>query len=128
MLHLMFEGHTPSYSYHCQPSDGYHLQGSEIRDFHGNPVATCEDNSWVSHGSRYVHLRCRGPVVVTFENPASGASESVGPFQQLDIRGCGIQCGNEFLAHLDDDDQWHSVRTGESWPIVTLSVLDAVLV
>ena len=128
MLHLMFEGWTPKYSYHCPPVDNYRLEGSEIRDSDGKSIATCQDDSWLSRGANYSHLRCRGPVVVGFENPANGSSEMLGTFDQLDIMGCGIRTGNEFVAQLGEDDQWQNGRTGTIWPVVTLSVCDGVFV
>lgn len=128
MLHLMFEGWTPKYSYHCPPVGNYRLEGSEIRDSHGKSIAICQNNAWLSRGAHYSHLRCRGPVAVAFENPLDGTSEVIGTFDQLDIMGCGIHTGKELLAQLGDDEHWQSGRTGTIWPVVTLSVCDGVCV
>lgn len=118
MVHLHFDGRSPSYSLVLGPAPWFRISGNFIRQGpDGTVVATYRHHQWELQGRHFTRWDCKQPSVIHFEDAAGGPTERFGPFQTLYAADGVLYADDELFAKFIEESQlWHCYATENFWP------------
>ncbi|MGE0161033.1 MAG: hypothetical protein AB7T31_16670 [Gemmatimonadales bacterium] len=127
MVHIHFDGRSPTSSLVLGPAPWFRIAGNFIRQGpEGTPVAIYRSHQWDVQGRYFTRWDCKEPGLIHFEDVAGGRTEYFGPFGRFHAADGVLYADDELFAKFIEEAQlWHCYATENFWPVLVFEGLSA---
>jgi hypothetical protein len=122
VLYLYLTNILPKRPLVIGPAPWFQMSGNVLRRGpSGESVAEYSKNSWLVRGEYYTAIRFGDRACVQFSDSNGGASQSMGPFNELAVSDGVASVENQPFAQFHPDSQlWRPCRMEGAWPNMTI--------